>query len=644
MAKSKTDHSKAPEYDHKVVGPIDKRHCHDLIFLVIFIAFWVGMIIVAQTGIKYGDPNKIIKPRDSWGNYCGLGPRNNSGPDLSDKPYVYFFNPISPSLMPAVCVKECPTVSGAATVSNYACEYGLDINVVTLPLYTAALKCAPVLFSSSPILGRCVPLNAGGDLLLSLNESASNVPGGNLIGATTQMGPVFMSDVMKSWKFLVGSVFVSVFLTFIWLFLLRVLAKGIVWTTILLVNLIFVAIAALLYVYWKSYENIYYNGTEAGHDSQNNLDMSKYAQYGCYASLVLFCLMLLLTLIMRKRIKIAVEIIKEASRAVGKMPFIMFFPLFIWAAIAILFVYFVVILLYTASIDDFSGAVEINQFGKTLRDKYIPVYLNLYHIFGFLWTFNFFLGLNQLTIAGGFATYYWTLDKRAIRKFPVTKSFWRAIRYHLGSVCLGSFLIAVVQLIRVILWFVGRQMKKSKIKFLACIIACIDCCLAIVAKIIKWINKNAYIKIAIDGKNFCISCGSAFGLIIRNGLRLIAVDLVSDFVLLLSKLVITAMNVMIFYGLIWSKQKEVEIQLIYAPLIIIAILSYVVATGLLSVYSMGIDTIFLSFLEDSERNDGSTEKPFYMSDSLKKIIHVSNKSMEEGSKKKTGKVAPVQEY
>ncbi|KAI8854903.1 plasma-membrane choline transporter-domain-containing protein [Chytridium lagenaria] len=633
----KTDHSKVPEYDGKVVGPIDKRRCHDLVFLIIFIAFWVGMFIVAQTGFKYGDPNKIIQPRDSFGNYCGSGPKNNSGPDLRDRPNLYYFNPISPGMLPSVCVKECPTTTGITTPSNAICTYGIIPNEFTLGPFIATLKCAPVIFSSNAILGRCIPLNAGTDMLKLLNETAGTMPGGALIGQTTQTLQVMVSDIMKTWQFLVGAVFTSVVVTFLWLFLLRFVAKAMVWTTIALVNLIFLGLA-----------EIYYHGTEAGHDSENNKTMFTGAMYGTYVCLGLFGVMLLLTLIMRKRIRIAVEIIKEAARTVGKMPFIMFFPLFIWAAIAILFVYFLFVLLYTASIDDFSGTVEVNFVGNTLRDKYVPLYLNLYHVFGFLWTFNFLLGLNQLTIAGGFATYYWTLDKRAIRVFPVLRSFYRALRYHLGSVAFGSFLIAVVQMIRVVLWFIGRKVKKSKIKCLMCIITCIDCCLAAIAKIVKWINKNAYIKIAIDGKSFCRSCASAFGLIIRNGLRLIAVDLVSDFVLLLSKLVITAMNVMIYYGFFWWKQKDLQIQLIYAPLILIAVLTYVVATGLLSVYSMGIDTIFLSFLEDSERNDGSPEKPYYMSDSLKKIIHVSNKALEDNNKKKSGgKVAPssaVQEY
>ena len=38
------------------------------------------------------------------------------------------------------------------------------------------------------------------------------------------------------------------------------------------------------------------------------------------------------------------------------------------------------------------------------------------------------------------------------------------------------------------------------------------------------------------------------------------------------------------------------------------------------VYEMAVDTLFLCFLEDIERNDGSASKPYYMSKDLKKIL------------------------
>ena len=44
---------------------------------------------------------------------------------------------------------------------------------------------------------------------------------------------------------------------------------------------------------------------------------------------------------------------------------------------------------------------------------------------------------------------------------------------------------------------------------------------------------------------------------------------------------------------------------------------------------MAVDTLFLCFLEDLERNDGSIEKPYYMSKSLKQILGKMEKTVNE---------------
>jgi choline transporter-like protein 2/4/5 len=61
------------------------------------------------------------------------------------------------------------------------------------------------------------------------------------------------------------------------------------------------------------------------------------------------------------------------------------------------------------------------------------------------------------------------------------------------------------------------------------------------------------------------------------------------------------------------------------PVIVIMIITYIIASVFFSVYSMAVDTLFLCFLEDCERNDGSSEKPYYMSRNLMKIFDKKNK-------------------
>ncbi|CAB4037806.1 choline transporter 4 [Paramuricea clavata] len=154
------------------------------------------------------------------------------------------------------------------------------------------------------------------------------------------------------------------------------------------------------------------------------------------------------------------------------------------------------------------------------------------------------------------------------------------------------------------------------------IMKCLKCCFWCLEKFLKFLNKNAYIEIAIYGKNFCVSAKNAFFLLMRNVVRVVVLDKVTDFLLFIGKVTITlAMAVGSFY---WF-ERDKNLNYFLAPVIIITVATYVIATAFFSVYEMAIDTLFLCFLEDLERNDGSEEKPYYMSKKLKKILGKKNK-------------------
>ena len=53
-------HEPAPhaEYTKDQVGPMKKRSCHDVLFLLLFIVFWAGMFYVAHKALQYGNPER----------------------------------------------------------------------------------------------------------------------------------------------------------------------------------------------------------------------------------------------------------------------------------------------------------------------------------------------------------------------------------------------------------------------------------------------------------------------------------------------------------------------------------------------------------------------------------------------------------
>lgn len=72
------------------------------------------------------------------------------------------------------------------------------------------------------------------------------------------------------------------------------------------------------------------------------------------------------------------------------------------------------------------------------------------NIFAFFWFSQFLIGCQHYVIAGAVAQWFFTRNKKKLG-FPVLHSFTTLIRYHLGTICFGSLLIAIVQIMRVLL-------------------------------------------------------------------------------------------------------------------------------------------------------------------------------------------------
>ena len=64
---------------------------------------------------------------------------------------------------------------------------------------------------------------------------------------------------------------------------------------------------------------------------------------------------------------------------------------------------------------------------------------------------------------------------------------------------------------------------------------------------------------------------------------------------------------------------------------VVFLMSWFVAASFMDTLSAAVDTVFLSFLHDQEVNSGSIDKPYYMSDALRKAIGVKNNKVAGGS-------------
>jgi hypothetical protein len=46
--------------------------------------------------------------------------------------------------------------------------------------------------------------------------------------------------------------------------------------------------------------------------------------------------------------------------------------------------------------------------------------------------------------------------------FPALLAFWKTVRYHLGSICLGGFILALITFLRIVFEYVVRQVQRAQ--------------------------------------------------------------------------------------------------------------------------------------------------------------------------------------
>lgn len=90
---------------------------------------------------------------------------------------------------------------------------------------------------------------------------------------------------------------------------------------------------------------------------------------------------------------------------------------------------------------------------------------------------------------------YWTKDKDSLPRNQISKSLGRLLYYHLGSIAIGSLLIALFQILRITLTYLYNKAKATNNKVLQYVLACVLCCATLIQKVLSLINKNAYIEV-----------------------------------------------------------------------------------------------------------------------------------------------------
>ena len=272
--------------------------------------------------------------------------------------------------------------------------------------------------------------------------------------------------------------------------------------------------------------------------------------------------------------------------------------------------------------------------------------MHVYNLFGFFWTVNTMQAVGMVTIATAIASQYWspldpTTGKPKKVDYAVTTAFKSTMTYHYGSCIFGAFVIALVQLVRAILQYINyqtQQLQKEQ-KWVKYLMMGLQCCLWCFEKVVKYLTRNAYIFMSIEGTNFCTSACRSFMMLMSNLGRIGVVQVISHFVVMLGKLSITAFCVIVgylslTYGECFQAGGAYKIGSPLVPCIAIGILSFVVSFAFMETYGITTDVLIFSYILDEKYfNEKKTHQMFAESYDIPAIAQDHTQEDDEGTEK-----------
>ncbi|XP_037075351.1 choline transporter-like 2 [Pollicipes pollicipes] len=618
------------------------RSCTDLPCLLVFAAALTAWIIAAGIAASHGSIRRFVMPSDTQGNICGVdkGYENKPYVFFFDLTKCALANSaIFGCATPQICVEKCPDTyffrAPLDLLKNSAynltlekelkknLKYCLPDTDMTMPYERLAdgYHCPSWYTRSRPVSGRCLPVSVADSVhkLNNLSEalrqeltdrqarghsrsgvqyrlqaahgrpnSTSRLNGTSQPGSTSQPDSVTppsepdnkdaisrrvvqaAAAAVRQMRFVVKhmagltcwSLVLPLVLSLLFVLLLRWFVVPAIWLSLLGIIGGLLALTAVCGVRYQP------------------------STRGCptfWLVLLIICavlsvLMLVLLIALRKRIKLAVALLKQCSTAIGDMLPILTVPVFsfiLQLSVCLMFVFVCLFLFgsshqwhvqgecYGCGADYQEGEICYQQdFAAQCGDKCPdaacrsnqPLFIYAYNIFALVWAFGFVTAINQIAVAMAFCTWYFSSSKRLRLTVPAL-AYVHTLTYHGGTAAFGSLLITICRLARCLLMAAKKRLEK----YGGCVV-------------------------------------------MRNVARVAVADSITAFVLLLGRLLVVAGSVLLCHLLMAAVEADPVPWLL--PSLFSAAFAYVVAGTTFALFDMGVDALFYCVMVDLEHNDG----------------------------------------
>lgn len=557
----------------KEIKPYSRRSCSDVLFLLAFLAFWgaTGFFLfqAKKDGANYW---RVIRGADMQGRVCGV----DQG--VEDKPFTGW--PYPPDYAYMVCLKSCEDTKTDPDNNIAYRTKSLQIGYYCLPFLDESIS---------------VNIKFSGDW-------------------DTDFGTRNLADIWIARYDILASIGVALVLAFVYIALIEYCAGCLVWGCVL-----FTA-AGGGFLSW------YFLSESTGDiNYPDDLNMRKALKTTGIILAVFTGLFVVVVFFMRKTISLAIKVVQESAKVLEDVKSLLVWPLVPLFFGVIYFAFWAAAALYVYSVgtdtlagpppyaishkfnssffptDQPNANINITHVHFHEFDKKYEVVMWV-HLFGFFWNAQFLLYLGSMVVSGAVADWYFSShqSRESWSRMPVCSSFLRTLRFHVGSVALGSLILAVIRFTRAVLMYMQKKflsddpngLQKCMVCIVNCFLKCLDCCL-------DKISKNGFVWISIWGGSFCTGSCSAFELVWRNLGRVAAINMVGDYLIFLGKFTVAGLSTGLF-AFVLMQQDKVGSPIL--PCICIFLFSWCTASIFMSVFDSIVDATFICFLVDCEHN------------------------------------------
>lgn len=590
-----------------------KRGCTDILCCLFFIVFIAGCIVITILGFSKGNPYALTMVYDEDGNACG-----KIGGKAENFPYVYLYKTRETSkilsknaLKSTICVKECPSSYSNTTISCLPTANNTNCIIEDINLYLSSPFLKKICFPDYDFYKKALESNSTSnrtkaelDSDFTLTKSLIN---NNFISIDKLF--TYIGDFELIWPIILACIGIAVVVGFLYLLIVRCCGSVIAYTSILLILAALIALGFLFYnrmSLFTSQEDSVYRNIQLG-----------FAVVFWSLSLIWF----LIVICSCNKIRLSIAITQVAATFVWKVMSILFVPFVFFLIISLYFAYWIALSLFLYSTGDVSPSQTV--FWSNVTWDETTRYAWWYHVFALLYITAFIEAMAMFVYSSTACIWYFEqggTDNHV--NTPVLRSFWRVFRFHFGSLAFGSLIIAVIRLIMLVISYIRYQIESSTgpketavSKFYKCLLNIVLCLLSCIEKCMEFINKHAYIQIALKGRSFCRSAFDGFAIIIRNLGRWTALTAIGGVFNMIGKVFIAGLTGVCGYLII--TKAEVYSSKLNSPLLptlVFVLVGYLIGSVFISIYGNAADSLMHCFLVDCEINRDPKHSPSELRD------------------------------